>query len=194
MYHDTLPILFENVAAILRQHPQGISEYALITRLREAEVLPEELRQTGSTLELFHLHFLLFHTLYQLRDHYWQTETGQLEISPLNIRLLPYVAGETVLATADPLRDYYLDLEQLQTTAEEDVVELLSQFWLRLDGGEERSRALQTLGLQDPVDYATIKTRYRELVMQHHPDRGGDTTLLQQLNAAMEWLARYHAN
>lgn len=33
----------------------------------------------------------------------------------------------------------------------------------------------------------SIKSRFRELAMQHHPDRGGDTRTMQDINAA------YHA-
>jgi DnaJ-domain-containing protein 1 len=35
-----------------------------------------------------------------------------------------------------------------------------------------RRAALAELGLQDPVDDATIKRRYRRLAMRHHPDQG----------------------
>ncbi len=34
---------------------------------------------------------------------------------------------------------------------------------------------------------AEIKKRYRKLAMEHHPDRGGDTATMQEINAA------YHA-
>ncbi len=38
-----------------------------------------------------------------------------------------------------------------------------------------------------------IKYRYRQLVSQHHPDRGGSTSRLQSINLAMEILQRYYA-
>jgi DnaJ-class molecular chaperone len=42
------------------------------------------------------------------------------------------------------------------------------------------------------LNLATIKQRYRQLVSQHHPDRGGSTSRLQSINLAMEILARYY--
>ncbi|MCO3066035.1 hypothetical protein FA243_29305, partial [Pseudomonas aeruginosa] len=38
-----------------------------------------------------------------------------------------------------------------------------------------------------------IKLRYRQLVSQHHPDRGGSTARLQSINKAMEILQRYYS-
>ncbi|GAO35480.1 hypothetical protein SCT_0867 [Sulfuricella sp. T08] len=40
------------------------------------------------------------------------------------------------------------------------------------------------LRLADPVDDPEIKRRYRELAMEHHPDRGGEMEKLQAINAA----------
>jgi curved DNA-binding protein CbpA len=47
---------------------------------------------------------------------------------------------------------------------------------------------LATLGLSDPVDNDKIRQRYRELAMKHHPDRGGDQALLQDINRALQTL------
>jgi len=35
-------------------------------------------------------------------------------------------------------------------------------------------------------DITEIKKRYRELAMQYHPDRGGDTRIMQEINDAYE--------
>jgi len=107
---------------------------------------------------------------------------------PRSAHLAP--PGQDALAEADPLRDYYLDLANLDATGEAEVERLLADFWQRFAGADERAAALAVLGLADPVDAATIKQRYRELVMRHHPDRGGDTRRLQELNEAMAWLER----
>ncbi|VAW86545.1 hypothetical protein MNBD_GAMMA18-476, partial [hydrothermal vent metagenome] len=45
--------------------------------------------------------------------------------------------------------------------------------------------ALSQLGLKAPVTDEQIRRRYKELVMQHHPDRGGNEQQLQALNQAM---------
>jgi len=63
-----------------------------------------------------------------------------------------------------------------------------------MQGDGEKAAALALFELEDgPVDYALIKLRYRQLVSQHHPDRGGSTARLQSINKAMEILQRYYS-
>jgi DnaJ-domain-containing protein 1 len=146
-------------------------------------------------LVLFRTHFLLFNALYRLRDQLWREQSGFLQISPLCIQILPYQAGSAELSEHDPLRDYYLDLSQLSDTDERDVEKLLASFWTRMQGGEEKVAALELFELTEgsqQLDLATIKYRYRQLVSQHHPDRGGSTSRLQSINKAMEILERYY--
>lgn len=92
------------------------------------------------------------------------------------------------LALPDPLRDYYLDLQHLDDTGAADVTALLEAFWQGMTRTDQRAEALQVLGLSDPVDDVRIQRRYRELVMRHHPDRGGETAQLQLLNTAIATL------
>ncbi|MGD8525810.1 MAG: DNA-J related domain-containing protein [Thioalkalispiraceae bacterium] len=166
------------------------TEHTLLTHLK---ALPEtgfaEL-DSRDPHQLFQLHFLLFHVLYRLRDQYRQQHTAHLEISPLHIALLPYQAGEQGLSEADPLRDYYLDLSHLHSTSRHEVDEMLGRFWSTLGRDEHRAEALAVLGLSDPVDEPMIRKTYQKLVMQHHPDRGGDKLKLQELNLAMDVLLR----
>ncbi|VXC60202.1 DNA-J related protein [Pseudomonas sp. 8Z] len=186
--------LAEQVLQLLQSSPDGLSEYALIQQLKERHSghLPD--LPLTDKLVLFRTHFLLFNALYRLRDTLWQQGTHLLEISPLCIRLLPYQAGSEALSERDELRDYYLDMSQLQGTDERDVERLLTSFWTRMQGGEEKLAALQLFELDDdtPLDLARIKLRYRQLVSLHHPDRGGSTQRLQSINKAMEILARYY--
>ena len=106
-------------------------------------------------------------------------------ISALEIRLWPYQAGQHDLTQPDPVREYYLDITHLESTDSAQVNDLLGKFWLALARHDSRSEALALLGLTDPVDDPLIRQRYRELVMQHHPDRGGDPETIQQLNLAL---------
>ncbi len=109
-----------------------------------------------------------------------------MQISTLLICLHPYHPGEAgQLAETDPLRSYYLDLKHLQETGAADVESMLAAFWTRLSRDNRREEALAILGLTDPVADAAIRRRYRELVMTHHPDRGGDKDRLQLINAAL---------
>lgn len=86
------------------------------------------------------------------------------------------------------MRAYYLDLSHLYETGEAEVNTWLGAFWEAFHRHDRRKEALQVLGLTDPVDNASIRQRYRQLVMCHHPDRGGDTHRLQLLNAAITTL------
>ena len=88
------------------------------------------------------------------------------------------------MTAGDPLAAFYLNLDNLEVD-EDQVVAMLSGFWMNMDQGSRREEALRTLGLADPVSPVEIKQRYRRLAMRHHPDRGGDTVTLQRLNEAM---------
>lgn len=186
--------LADQVLQLLQAAPDGLAEYALIQQLktRHSGHLPN--LPLTDKLVLFRTHFLLFNALYRLRDRLWQAQTHLLEISPLCIRLLPYQPGSSALSERDELRDYYLDMSQLQSTDEHDVERLLTSFWTRMQGGEEKLAALQLFELNNdaPLDLARIKQRYRQLVSLHHPDRGGSTQRLQSINKAMEILSRYY--
>ncbi len=186
----------ELVLGILEDHPSGLAEFQMIKALRAGG--RTELAELDSKLGLFRAHFLLFHVLYGLRERLWAERRGHLEISALCTRLLPYgrapeEARRAAVVRSDPLRDYYMDLSNLDSTTEDDVRALLDGFWRRMAAGagdpDHRREALEVLGLSDPVDYDTVRRRYRRLTMLHHPDRGGDTERLQRINAAMAVLA-----
>lgn len=64
-----------------------------------------------------------------------------------------------------------------------------------MHGSEDKQAALELFeleGSEQPLNLATIKHRYRQLVSLHHPDRGGSTARLQSINKAMEILERYY--
>lgn len=182
------------VHQLLSDAPAGISEFQLIQQLKAGCCPHIPCSNLSDPLELFRTHFLLFNALYRLREQLWQQQQAHLQISPLCIQLQPWQAGNLALAERDPLRDYYLDLSNLRDTTEDDVTKLLASFWTRMQGGEEKRAALGLFELDDgqPLSLARIRQRYRQLVSQHHPDRGGSTERLQSINLAMEILARYY--
>lgn len=168
----------------MRAYPQGLSEYEFLNVLREQ--VPDFQSDRADPLSLFRQHFILFHGLYRLQQDLLDRQQAQLLISPLRIVLQPYQPSITdQMSRADPLRNYYLDLTQLHATGADEVEALLNAFWVRIIRDDQRTEALEVLELSDPVDDATIRRRYRELVMLHHPDRGGETARLQLLNAAV---------
>lgn len=186
--------LTEQVLQLLQAAPEGLAEYALIQQLKERHSGHIPNLPLADKLVLFRTHFLLFNALYRLRDQLWQQRTHLLQISPLSIRLQPYQPGSAALSERDELRDYYLDMRNLQDTDERDVERLLTSFWTRMQGGEEKQAALELFELSDEqvLDLPRIKQRYRQMVSEHHPDRGGSTERLQSINLAMEILERYY--
>ncbi len=189
MEHNPDSSLADLVLQALETHPSGISEYELIQWLKNTG---HEIFQNVTfwdRLSLFQAHFILFHTLYRLKQRCWEHNQTTLDINPLKIVLLPARknAGSSI-AEHDPLMDYYLDVDNLKNTSENDVAELLTNFWKTLSNKDKRSAALKELELSDPVDYVKIKRQHRRLVMRHHPDRGGKKEKLQTINAAMDFL------
>ena len=54
----------------------------------------------------------------------------------------------------------------------------------------DRSKALDILGLTDPVTREEIKEAHRRLMLANHPDRGGSTFLATQINEAKDFLLK----
>lgn len=177
----------------LREQPGGLSEYQLICLLRESQwplFAEADLREP---LSLFRTHFVLFNALYRL-DELLAAEQLQLEISPLCIRLLSRSNGQPGLAATDPLRSYYLDLQQLEKTDREQVIAMLDGSFDRIMGKDEQAAALACLGFpeSEPLPAAAeIRLAYRRLASKHHPDRGGNNDKLQQINQAMTLLKKH---
>ncbi len=197
MIEDLCPALNlpEQLLILLREHPEGCSEYQLIQQLKRRHSTHIPNLPLTDKLVLFRTHFLVFNALYLLRDRLREQASGHLEINPLSIRLQPYAAGCTGLSEQDALREYYLELSNLKETDEDDVERLLASFWTRMQGSDEKRAALELFELDrcaQPLTLAVIKQRYRQLVGLHHPDRGGSTQRLQSINLAMEILQRYY--
>jgi DnaJ-domain-containing protein 1 len=179
--------------ALLAQHPDGITEYRLLKRMREEPYALFPRLQLGDHLGLFQSHFLLFHTLYTLRDRLHAERRAELRISAWLLELCDYEAGEAALCEADPLRDYYLDLSNLESTGRVEVETLLADFWHRLPRTQPQpvTGALAELELPQASNFAQVRRQYQRLVMTHHPDRGGTPGKMQALNEALALLRRH---
>lgn len=178
---------------ILRQNPAGINELGLIKTLQKK---PWELIGTVNFAEpdkLYPVHFLLFHVLYRLRDQL--ATTGEsLTISPLGIRLREssVVGGSGVPDQRDELRNFYLDLSKYEMP-EESIHRMMDDFWAGRSGYRpevtEAREAAATLGFTEiPPGFDEVKHRFRRAVMHAHPDRGGETETIQNLNQAFSVL------
>ena len=191
--HARLTQLQSLIYAVLQAHPDGLSEYELLGALAARGVDDFGSAPFANALSTFQTHFLLFHCLYALRERLRAESGVDLEIHCLKVQLRPADVGVATLPQLhDPLRGYYGDLANLVNTTADDVDVLLTDFWRRFAGYEQRDAALQVLGLEGAVTFDQIKTQYRRLVMAHHPDRGGDKAQLQAINDAMRQLKAYY--
>lgn len=180
---------------IIQAHPQGLKEYDLLHVIYDS--LAESQRPNISdSLTLFQQHFWLFHTLYKLRDYLHLQGRGSLLIEPLNIQWIPAfqtTESEGIPGAHDPLRAYYLNLDNLSSTGREDVDKLLSSFWERFVDDADKIQALALFELPVETDYPSIKRRYRQLLSDAHPDRGGSHEQTVALNDAMNILKRCYS-
>lgn len=184
-------IIQDILLRILEQHEHGLSEYDLIQIVKE-EIFKEDANDIfRDTHKLFTVHFILFHGLYRLRQDLWESDLGYLEISPLNICLKPVITGKRqYLGKPDNLSQYYLDATNLEKTTQKDVDDLLNGFWQYLLAGDDKVTAMNVLEIMEPYDAQSLTQQYRKMVMKHHPDRGGDTGKLQEINKALKVLKR----
>ncbi|MEJ2680661.1 MAG: DNA-J related domain-containing protein [Gammaproteobacteria bacterium] len=200
--------LEKTVLTHLKAHPNGISEYQLLKLLGSSSNCSTDDQSISNAfsfqhhdrLALFKAHFLLFHILHRLRLYLHKNRAYHLEITALNIQLhswsetVPIDSDHSMFPSCtDPLADYYLDIRHLENTTAASVQRLIDEFHMniaknRSNTSINRTQALATLDLKDPIDASTIKKQYRKLAMLHHPDRGGSTEKLQAINKAFSML------
>lgn len=171
------------------QDEQPVSEYKLMRYLQEPEqgiFRPDALAHPKT---LFQSHFLLMHALYLLQQKWAAQRRALLRISALQIQKHPWPASsdQHLPDQLDALASYYLNLNHLDTS-EEDIAQLLNDFWQRMQRPEMEAQDIMTLALSRPIDLAKIKLHYRRLAMRHHPDRGGDEQIFRQVQAAYQRL------
>ncbi len=176
---------------LLSSHDDGMSEYDVIQSIKEM-ILGDDVDDLfRDTHKLFTIHFIIFHNLYLLRQELWETKTGHLVISPLKICILPYTdSDDTQLDEPDPLCEYYLDASNLDNTTQEDVDDMFTHFWSSFLVIGDKESAMEILEIEGTFDSDSLTKQYRKMVMRHHPDRGGDTSRLQEINKALQVLKR----
>ena len=189
---ENLNEMQEKIHEILIQYPEGLGEYELIKLCQQKKIIP--MHSFFDSAGLFETHFILFHLLYCLRIELFQQQKGCLEISPLMIIISPYHRGKQGLLVYDELANYYLDGRNLEKMTAQKITQMLADFYNRVDSSNRRNKALNTLGIMDGnTDFKDITTKYRKLVMQHHPDRGGDKKRLQEINSAFQVLKKCYS-
>jgi len=183
--------LLPELLALLRNAPDGISEFDLMKGLESHPAFAN--LADDYQLRLFQKHFMIMHGLYTLQLRLWYEEGLRLEISPLSARLYDEpdaVAGEesALPHPEDPLRSYYLDWQHLEHTSAEDVRRLLEGFAQACADPGSRRQAYVTLGLEPGASGAEVRSRYRQLAAQLHPDKGGDSEAFIEVRRAYELL------
>ena len=190
---ELINFLTDKIEIILKENSSGLSEYELISELKPVLEQQFEVLDLQDSHQLFQIHFMVLHCLYKLRDRWLEGQVASLQINPMKISLLPYSKSmKDELAEADQLRNYYLDLNHLHNTDAEAAENLITDFWVKFAASSDHLDALAVLDLEHGVSYEKIKTKYRQLAMYNHPDRGGSAERLAVINQAMDVLKRYY--
>lgn len=192
MLRDPDPVLMDALVALRVEFEAGISEFLLLQRLKQSPWNLFVQVNLSDSLDLFRCHFTLFNALYTLSDQWLSTEQRSLDIHTLCIRLVSVVASdkEYGLAAHNKLRHYYLDWSNFTTTKGADVDALINSFWQRLQIGDDNtpgvSDARECLGLLPQESFTTesLKKRYRRLMLNCHPDKGGSHSNAQKVITA----------
>lgn len=184
---------------VLRRTHSGddkISEFELIRLLQSEEYALLSTDALRDELTMFQTHFIVFHCLYQLRRRWREERSGDLQISALAIGWMKPVGIDNIALPAndDPLERYYLNLQELTLTGQDDVENLLSQFWQRYAGladTETEADSLRIMQLQAmPDSQQELRRHYFSCLHQRHPDKGGNTEDVCQLISAYKHLSK----
>jgi hypothetical protein len=133
---------------------------------------------------MFQHHFMLRHCLYRLQHEYAQQNKFQLEIGLIRLIKRPAQAGNKGLVNHDPLRDYYLDLLNINKESQASINGLLESFWSQLTHHIAAPEAHRILGLTGEESRQEKQHKYRQLAQQHHPDKGGDAENFDKIQQA----------
>jgi DnaJ-domain-containing protein 1 len=192
MEEDTLNLVTDLLATYLA-NGHRCPEYELIRWLQAPEqgIFRED--ALSDSMTLFRANFIVMHALYRLRDRWLTAGRGYLQISALDIGLVPLSSGGgTELPDQhDALAEYYLNLNNLDTD-QASVDALLNDFWQRMVIPEHYDDDLAVLELTPPVDRSTLRQQYRRLANQHHPDKGGDAEAFRKVSSAYQRLRYRH--
>ena len=192
MEEDTLNLVTDLLATYLA-NGHRCPEYELIRWLQAPEqgIFRED--ALSDSMTLFRANFIVMHALYRLRDRWLTAGRGYLQISALDIGVVPLSSddGTDLPGQHDALAAYYLDLNNLDTD-QASVDALLNDFWQRMVIPEHYDDDLAVLELTPPVNRSTLRQQYRRLANQHHPDKGGDAEAFRKVSSAYQRLRYQH--
>jgi len=192
--------LKRSILAILKEAEEPLKEYDLHSTLGGsafAHYAEHDIDNNSSTdLILFRKHFLVMNALYALHDELLP-QGLYLHISALAIQLkkMPLSNNKKQDLNTDTafhnLSGYYQDWQNFEQTNENDVNDLLQQFWTKFLAGEEKQQSLTCLGLynkeqDNDFSWPDIHKRYKYLCQRHHPDKGGDELYFIEIRQAYD--------
>lgn len=172
------------------------SEFELLTALQKApyELFPKS--AFDDTQLLFQVHFTLYNALYRLQNKGLANKQFYLDILPTRIVLEPYKEASIdsqQISIDNKLKQYYLDWRNFSETTEDELNDMLNNFWQLLEGKQNQMMLtpyLSALSFEKMPEMEQLKSRYRTLSLLHHPDKGGDKTTFATINNAFRVLKK----
>jgi len=151
--------------------------HTLAAHLQAVELLQQ--LDEDPNQDLFKRNFVLMNSLYTLQSELIEDDI-YLHIDSMDI----YLADKDHAPELNSaLRSYYLDWQNYHTDNEE-IKALLDSFWQRYTQSlHHLQNTLSPLHLEDlcqqwqltqPLEEKAIRRRWRQLAIQHHPDKGSD--------------------
>lgn len=168
----------------------GISEYALLKRLKETNSPWHDLINFADAKSLFPIHFLLFNALYSWQQELQKQGDFQLSVTPLNIRLFRQQTDTNSVGEIDATRFFYLDKTNLFETSESDLENMISSFWKGLIVQPKVLGAFETLEMKPTTDLKKVKLVYKKKMASAHPDKGGCNNRARDLNHAVDVITK----
>ena len=213
VYELKAELLIDVLSTFKTEFKAGISEFSLITCLKQPPHSLFDDQSLRDPLLLFKTHFVLFHALYQLREKWQLDNTGYLDIHALNIQLQepsqPCTSSQSSKPTGasdvgehDALAAYYLDWRNFEETQRDDVDALLDEFWHKMQQGGaqtfsqvEVDNAHTTLNMtkSDGISLSVLKKHYKKTLQRAHPDKGGSQEEAQAVINAYHLLLGYYS-
>ncbi|MFC3092967.1 hypothetical protein DRW07_01945 [Alteromonas sediminis] len=181
-----LELLASNLMGWLGEKGGALSEYELLGIIK-AEI-PQFFQLEPPLDTLYQKHFWLFHHLYRLQ-HRLSEQKLHLSVNALSIQVAPLNIQSDHLAQTDPLKAFYLDINNLYLSQDE-VHKMQEKFWQRYLAIDKKAQAIKTLGLTGcpELTQEVIKRRYKQLVHKSHPDKQGDAAQFDAIKQAYNTL------
>ncbi|WP_081310658.1 DNA-J related domain-containing protein [Pseudoalteromonas luteoviolacea] len=194
MINPILNIIFDIISA-----SPHLKVHELAEQLKVQKALPE--LDKDSHKDLFKINFLIMNGLYQLQNELFDSH-HLVHISALDIyieRMQPdqdtiNADNQNLPSHTDPLKSYYLDWNNYDTSKEE-IEALLNGFWQRYlscDKGagcmQSREALIKKWQLPSAYDLPTLQKKWRRLALSCHPDRGGNNLEFNQIKLEYEQL------